>query len=115
MTDRTELATAQNLTIEDICLQAVQRIETLHSLLKRDRHPTSTFGAAFAKVRMLLNALPLDTEEFALAGNRLRNAARYLTSGERGAACYELKLLSRKLINNRHHQVDVRQHRNKTH
>ncbi len=108
MIDRTEPTIAQNLTIEDLCLQAVQRIETLHTQIKRDTHPADKFAGAFAEVRMILDALPLDTEEFALAGNRLRNAARYVKSGERGAACYELKMLSRKLAHNRHHRLAAR-------
>ena len=111
MTDRKELAIAQNLTIEDICLQVVQRIETLHALLKRDTNPTGTYEDAFAEVQLILDALPLNTDEFALAGNRLRNAARYLKSAERGAACYELKLLSRNLTHNRHHRVAARRRR----
>ncbi len=111
MTDRKELAIAQNLTIEDICLQAVERIETLHERLKRDTNPTDAYEDAFAEVQLILSALPLNTDEFALAGNRLRNAAKYLKSGERGAARYELKLLSRKLARNRHHRVAFRAHR----
>ncbi len=114
MTDRTELAIAQNLTIEDIFLQAVERIETLHALLKRDTNATDTYEDAFAEVQLILGALPLNTDEFALAGNRLRNAGRYLKSGERGAACYELKLLSRNLAHNRHHRDAARRRRSKT-
>ena len=114
MPNRTETAIAQNLTIEDICLQGVQRIETLHALLKRDTHAADACEDAFAEVWMILDALPLDTDDFALAGNRLRNATRYLESGERGAACYELKLLSRNLTHNRHHRVAVRRRRSKT-
>lgn len=108
MTDRTELEIAQNLTIEDICLQAVECIETLHALLKWDTNPADTYEDAIAEVWMLLDALPLNTDEFALAGNRLRNSTRYLKSGERGAACYELKLLSRNLGHYRYHQVAAR-------
>ena len=108
MTGRTEPAIAQNLTIEDLYLQAVERIETLHVRLKRDTNPADTYEDAFAEVQLILDALPLNTDEFALAGNRLRNAARYLKSGDRGAACYELKLLSRNLAHNRHYRVAAR-------
>jgi len=111
MTDLKEPVIAQNLTIADICLQAVERIETLHARLKRNTNPTGSYEDAFAEVQLILGALPLNTDEFALAGNRLRNAVRYLKSGERGAACYELKLLTRKLAHNRHHRVAVREHR----
>jgi hypothetical protein len=45
----------------------------------------------------LLQALPLDTTEFALAVNRLANARHYLESGEYGAARFELRLLRRSL------------------
>ncbi len=113
MTGRTEPAIAQNLTIEDLYLQAVERIETLHVRLKRGTNPADIYEDAFAEVQLILDALPLNTDEFALAGNRLRNAARYLKSGERGAACYELKLLSRNLAHNRHHRVAVRRRRRK--
>jgi hypothetical protein len=46
-----------------------------------------------------LEALPLATEEAAVMRNRLANAQSYLGAGERGAACYELRLLSRSLAN----------------
>jgi hypothetical protein len=49
------------------------------------------------QLRLLLEALPLDTTEFALAVNRLANARHYLRSGEFGAAWYELRLLRRSL------------------
>ena len=112
--DRTEPATAQNLTIEDICLQAVKRVETLHALLKRDAHPTGTYEDVFAELRMLLEALPLNTDEFALGGNRWQNAAGYLKSEEQGAACYELKRLSANLAHGRHHRVAARRRRSNT-
>ena len=115
MTDRTELAAAQNLTIEDICLQAVERIDTLIALLNGGPIAFDKTEEKCAEVQMLLEALPLNTDEFALAGNRLRNAARYLKSGERGAACYELKLLSRNLAHNRHQRAVARRCRSKTH
>ncbi|MBC8874784.1 MAG: hypothetical protein H8E44_35640 [Planctomycetes bacterium] len=41
----------------------------------------------------MLNALPLTTDEFGRAVNRLKNAHRYLVSNERGAARFELRLL----------------------
>jgi len=61
-----------------------------------------TFGhepraANFEELRLLLEALPLDTEEFGLAVNRLANAWQYVESGEYGAAGYELRLLRRSL------------------
>jgi len=44
-------------------------------------------------IRDILNSLPLDSEDFGVAVNRLRNCYRYLCSNESGAARYELKLL----------------------
>jgi hypothetical protein len=46
-----------------------------------------------------LDSLPLATDEYGLASNRLRNAQRYLLSKERGAARYELQLLVASLRN----------------
>ena len=46
------------------------------------------------QVRDLLESLPLATDEYSTATNRLRNAHRYLVSHERGAARYERQLLS---------------------
>ena len=51
------------------------------------------------EVWQLIDALPLSTSEYALAGNRLRNTHRYLESNERGAARYELALLAGSLRN----------------
>jgi hypothetical protein len=53
--------------------------------------------ACFERLRRLLEALPLDSTEFALAVNRLANARHYLEIGEYGAARYELRLLRRSL------------------
>jgi hypothetical protein len=53
--------------------------------------------ARLERLRLLLEALPLDTTEFGLAVNRLANARHYLGSGEFGAARYELRLLRRSL------------------
>jgi hypothetical protein len=44
-----------------------------------------------------LEAMPLPTDEFALARCRLDNARRYLQYNERGAAQYELRLMMRGL------------------
>lgn len=53
--------------------------------------------AGFEQAREVLDSLPLTTEEFCVAINRLANAQRYLLIGERGAACFELRLLLRSL------------------
>jgi hypothetical protein len=68
----------------------------LHRLLELvSRKPD--FSASFAQARALLETLPLSTEDFGVACNRLANAQRYLESGERGAACFELRLLLKHL------------------
>ena len=51
------------------------------------------FDAEFARLSRLLEALPLSSEEFATAVNRLDNARHYLAAGEGGAARFELRLL----------------------
>jgi hypothetical protein len=52
---------------------------------------------AFELVRQILAALPLASEEFCVAGNRLANAQHYVQAGEPGAARFELRLLLRGL------------------
>jgi hypothetical protein len=44
-----------------------------------------------------LQAMPLATSDYARANANLANAAAYLEQGERGAACYELQSLLRRL------------------
>jgi hypothetical protein len=68
---------------------------SLDELQRRSGDETS--ADCFERLRHLLNALPLNTAEFALALNRLANASHYLESGEGGAARYELRLLRRSL------------------
>lgn len=46
------------------------------------------------RTRDLLAALPLTTDEHARATCSVANVQRYLASGERGAAIYELRLLA---------------------
>jgi hypothetical protein len=50
-------------------------------------------------LRILLETLPLSTDEFGLACNRLTNAKRYLQSSEIGAAMWELRALRQQLQN----------------
>ena len=70
--------------------------ELTSKLLSR---PQATEGAdqAFDEARLVLESLPLTTEEFATAINRLENARRYLQAGEHGAASSELRLMVRSL------------------
>ena len=98
------LSTEPSPTIEDICLQAVQHVEDLMAQIARGSNPLNDSGFAFDETQMLLEALPLNTDEFGLAANRLRNASRYLRSQELGAAGYELRLLVRSLTREGHHR-----------
>lgn len=50
-------------------------------------------ASELSRIEHKLDGVPLDSEEYGLAINRLRNARRYLNSAEFGAAKYELKLL----------------------
>jgi tetratricopeptide (TPR) repeat protein len=58
----------------------------------------------FGRLRELLEALPLDTTEFGLAVNRLKNAQDYLENGEHGAGRFELSQLRRSLEERRNKQ-----------
>jgi hypothetical protein len=49
------------------------------------------------RLHLLLEALPLDTTEFGLAVNRLKNAQHYMETGEHGAARFKLRLLRQSL------------------
>jgi len=50
-------------------------------------------------MRFLLETLPLTTEQFGLATNRIQNAYRYFKASERGAARWELDALRQQLKN----------------
>ena len=50
-------------------------------------------ASELSRIEHELGSVPLDSREYGLAINRLRNARRYLNSAEFGAAKYELKLL----------------------
>jgi hypothetical protein len=51
----------------------------------------------FDDVSVLIATVPLTTEEYDLAAQRLQNAMRYTKQGETGAARYELAALVRRL------------------
>lgn len=65
-------------------------VEHLLASLRRD----AEIVAELQDVCDLLESLPLASDEYQTAKNRLRNAHRYLVSQERGAARYELNLLA---------------------
>jgi hypothetical protein len=50
-------------------------------------------------VKDCIDCVPLSTEEHALAMRRLNNCEQYSGDGEKGAARYELALLTQSLIN----------------
>ena len=77
-------------TPDTIRSELLQTVEHLLLYIRRD----SEVLVELQQVRDLLESLPLATDEYSTATNRLRNAHRYLVSKERGAARYELQLLS---------------------
>ena len=82
-------------TLEQIHSHATACLDTLIEQVFNETPPAESWDVA----RMALEALPLDTEEAAVMRNRLANAQNYLEAGERGVACYELRLLSWGLAN----------------
>ncbi len=62
-------------------------------LLVTSAHDLQAAPGHLESIARLLESLPLATQEFDLAGIRLRNARRYFQSDEIGAARYELRLL----------------------
>lgn len=77
-------------TLDTIRQELIDTVEHLLASLRRD----TEIVAELQEVCELLESLPLATDEYQTARNRLRNAHRYLVSQERGAARYELKLLA---------------------
>jgi hypothetical protein len=75
-------------------------LRTIEHLLK-SLHQEAKVMDDVQEVTDLLDSLPLASDEYGTASNRLRNAHRYLVSQERGAARYELKLLANSLRNER--------------
>ena len=83
------------VSIDEIWRTALSRLRCLTAQVAHGHEASFAFEEFFA----MLAALPLSSDEFGLAGNRLNNARRYLQSAERGAAGYELRLLERTLQN----------------
>src|SRR5262245_16991170 len=80
-------------TLEQIHSHATACLDTLSEQVSSDTPPADSWDVT----RKALEALPLATDEAAVMRNRLANAQSYLEAGERGAARYELRLLSRSL------------------
>jgi hypothetical protein len=104
------VAAEPNPTVHDICLQAVEHVEELIAQITRGSNPLDESNFAFDQAQVLLEALPLNTDEFSRAVNRLKNANRYLRSCEFGAACYELRLLAGSLCHDRHYRANGSRH-----
>jgi hypothetical protein len=66
-----------------------QSADRLQTLIRED---SEEFGD-LQHLHDLLESLPLTSDEYGRASNHLRNANRYLASGERGAAQFELRML----------------------
>ena len=80
-------------TLAERYAHAASRLAALLGEVSETAPPAASFDAAQAA----LEALPLSTEEFATARNRLGNARSYADAGEYGAARFELRLLARSL------------------
>ena len=94
--------TPGEITVGDILGQATRSVDSLLAKLDRSTGPNDDNVVETAELQRIIESLPLSTDEFGLAMNRLRNASRYLRSHERGAARYELKMLARSLDRDRH-------------
>jgi hypothetical protein len=86
---RSDISTA-NTSVSQITHSVNQCLGRLLQKRQLDEAAHDDLAAA----RGMLEALPLSTDEFALACRRLQNARHYLRYTEPGAAWYELRLLS---------------------
>ncbi len=84
-----ELQHLQPESLDQLANDAVTRVRRV---IDRIANATATVDDLL-DIQLLLNALPMGTDEFGLAKNRLSNACHYLRSNTSGAALYELKLL----------------------
>ena len=76
-------------TSQDVYHLAVGNLVRLIRRLESGDDPSDDFP----EVLQLLESLPMATDEFGLATNRLKNARRYLQSREPGGARWELAAL----------------------
>jgi len=86
-------APRQTRTVNDIADRLLRKLRELSSQVCRDSRSQEA-ADQFSEAHSLISALPLTTEEFGVAINRLKNAVRYCSSEEPGAAHYELRLLA---------------------
>ena len=77
------------VSINDLWQIAIRRLARLRAKMMLG----ADVCRGLQELDLLLESLPLSTNEFGLARNRLKNAGRYMACAERGAAQYELKML----------------------
>jgi hypothetical protein len=77
-------------TLEQIHSHAAACLDALVEQVSSDTTTADSWDVA----RAALEALPLATEEAAIMRNRLANPRTYPEAGERGAARFELRLMS---------------------
>jgi hypothetical protein len=85
----------QAVSLQSVLLPVLASLDRLLGQIGRARENEVQLG----RVQILLESLPLSTEEYGLACLRLNNAWRYLRSHERGAARWELNMLRHALRN----------------
>ena len=78
---------------QDMLQRILSTLALLHKKVSQGRHTDGELEA----IEGLLETIPLSSEEFGVACNRLRNARRYLAASERGAARWELKMMRQQL------------------
>jgi hypothetical protein len=88
-------------TSTNLISAAFERLINVVERLLRDVANGVTDSPQYDNVKELLATVPLSTDEYAIASQRLSNACRYAAEGESGAARYELTLLMRNFINRR--------------
>jgi hypothetical protein len=79
--------------IDECCRQMEFAVRELIEEAKSE----ATWTQSYDEAARLLESVPLDSEDFAVANKRLRNALRYCLGGEFGAACFELRQLRSQL------------------
>lgn len=71
-------------------------LSALMRLVQKARQGVVSLGEV-DQLEGLLQSLPLASNDYGIAINRLSNARRYLQSTETGAACWELNILANQI------------------
>ena len=77
--------------------QCCRRMEYAVRELIEEAKSEATWTESYHQAAKLLESVPLDSEDFAVAQQRLQNALDYCFGGEFGAACFELRQLRSQL------------------